>query len=80
METLLLEVQGEMKEYVFLTKTFDNQDKILALKSDIKKICKACETWKTCKGADIEDGCGCLIAFCEICYLDKPIFYESDLK
>jgi len=65
------------KHYVFLTTTYDDEDKIFALKKDVEEICKKCSD---CDGRDIEDGCGCLTAFMEICYRNKSIFYGSDLK
>jgi len=64
-------------KYVYLTNTYDDKDKIFALKKDVKEICKKCSVGD---GADIEDGCGCLIAYAQICYQCKPIFYGSDLK
>ena len=64
-------------KYVYLTNTYDDGDKIYALKKDVEEICRKCSA---CNGVDIEDGCGCLIAYTEICYRNKPIFYGSDLK
>jgi len=65
------------RKYAYLTNTYDDKDKIYALKKDVKEICKKCSV---CDGADIKDGCGCLIAYTEICYRNKPIFYGSELK
>lgn len=69
-----------MTKYVFLTETYDDKDKIYCLKDDAFAICLNCSCFDSCKGADLEDGCGCLIAFLEICYRERPIFYGSDLK
>jgi len=66
-----------MNQYVFLTMTYDDKEKIYALRKDVEEVCKSCSV---CDGEDIEDGCGCLTAFVLICNSDRPIFYESDLR
>ena len=65
-------------QYVFLTTTYDDKDKIFGLKKDVKEVCKKCVDRDFC--SDIKDGCGCLMAYCEICWAHKPIFYGNDLK
>ena len=67
----------DLSNYVFLTTTVDSEDKIYAQKEDVEEACKNCSD---CNGEDIEAGYGCLTAYLEICYQDKPIFYGSDLK
>jgi len=66
------------RKYVYLTNTYDDQDKIFALKKDVEEICRKCVDYDFC--SDIEDGCGCLTTYCEICWAHKPIFYGSELK
>lgn len=68
-----------MQKYIFLTNTYGDEDKIFCLKKDAQEICKNCESWEWCKGANIKDGCGCLTAFIEISNKQKPIFYGSNL-
>lgn len=67
------------EDLVFITKTMD-EEKMYAFKADVEEICKRCDAFGACQRADIEDGCGCITAYLELCYHEKQIFYESDLK
>jgi len=66
-----------VSEHIFLTTTADSEDKIYAKREDVAEICQTCPG---CNGEDLEDGCGCILAYTEICYKGKPIFYGSNLK
>jgi len=66
-------------DLVFIQKTMDGEF-MYAFRSDVEEICKRCDAFGSCKGADIEDQCGCSTAFLEICYREKKIFYESELE
>jgi hypothetical protein len=67
-----------MSKYIFLTTTYDG-DGIYCLEQDAENTCKACECFKECHGADLKNGCGCLLAFSTICFQLKPIFYGKGL-
>jgi hypothetical protein len=65
------------EELYYLTDTLDGE-KIFGFKKDLKEICRKCPSSAGC--FDLEDGCGCLTAFCELCWRSKQLVYESDLK
>ena len=75
----LSSMEMKKKDLVFITTTVD-EEKIYAFRKDVEEICNRCDAFGACQGADIEDGCGCVTAFIEICYREKQLFYESDLK
>ena len=68
-----------MSKYIFLTNTYDDKDKIYCLKEDTFAVCLSCSCFDSCKGADLKDDCGCLIAYIEICRRNRPLFYKGNL-
>jgi len=61
---------------VYITDAYDGS-RIMAHEVDVKEACKRCDAWDSCHGADIEDGCGCLIAYIKLCHMRVKFIYEA---